>query len=167
MHPCLATISSLHHAESFYRALTTLMMTNIWAVWKLCLFRMVGTLTYFCQSKLVAASLTSINDRPCPDLPKYPSPRDLIGLQKLNESLCVPSLVRLMLSYFSPIHVNKQDTLLRVGASNPKLVFCIQMTTVDTAVDFVLFLVDEILKLVHKEFWLKTISLIFKIVQNL
>ena len=167
MHPCLATISCLHHAESFYRALTALVMTNIWAIRKLRFFGVVGTLADFCKSKLISASWTSINNRPCPNLPKYPSPRDLISLQKLNEGLCVPSLVRLMLSYFSPININKQDTLLRVGTSDPKLVFCIQMATVNAAVDFVLFLVNEILKLVHKEFWLKTISLIFKIVQNL
>ncbi len=73
-----------------------------------------------------------------------------------------------MLGNLSPINIYKQRSLLRTRASDPSSLFlCVQMPAELTAIDLVALLVDQILELIHVDLRLKTVSLVFEIVQDL
>ena len=165
MKPGLASIIIQDNTKTLNRFATALVFSNISPVLKRWLVRMIKTIVDFSESKLLATDWTVINDCSCPYFPKQSSPRYLICLQKLVKTPMIKSTINLMLSYFLTKCINQNCVLLRVLASLPLLLFFSeQMRTVKTSIKSILILVYHVLKFVHKQFWKKTVSLIFKIV---
>jgi len=168
MHLLLAAIFLFHNRKPNNILVTTRVSSHIRSIWKFLLFWMFWAMINLCKSEVIATHCTLINYCSCPHFPKYSTPWNLIWLQIGNESLCIPIFVLFVLCDFSSKFIDMDYVLLWIWAPHPTcLLVCVNMITVHASIESVCFDIDQILKLVHEDFWLKAISGIFKIIQNL
>lgn len=164
---CLAPISTLTCTKSHCKLSTAGVSPNIWPKnveeW---LFRMKHAVIKLSSCKGFTTSFAFVNLQSCPKLPKYSSPAHRILLQKLYESLQVPTSIRLVLSNLSSIYIYKNSILLKIRTSHPcHLFISVKLIAIHTEIERIGLIIDQIIKFVHENLRLKAISRIFKVVK--